>query len=129
MTATEGTRGVRFEWVSGKDISHSNLEKCSALFSNHYGTYGESHTAWAGKPISLSPERLQELLLPPGAGAALAWHRDELVAHAFAIRGGLVPEKTITWVTQLVVHTDFRHSNVAKRLLSSVWGFSDHQTW
>jgi len=35
----------------------------------------------------------------------------------------------ISWVTQLVVHADHRHRDVGKRLLYSIWDFSDHFAW
>ncbi len=35
----------------------------------------------------------------------------------------------VDWVTQLVVHTDFRKQDIGKTLLFSVWGFSTHFCW
>ena len=35
----------------------------------------------------------------------------------------------VSWVTQLVVHEQYRHQNVAKNLLHSIWGFTNHFAW
>ncbi|MFR3404398.1 MAG: hypothetical protein ACLTUL_20240 [Blautia faecis] len=35
----------------------------------------------------------------------------------------------VTWVTQLVVHDKYRQHGIAKNLLFSIWGFSNHFAW
>lgn len=35
----------------------------------------------------------------------------------------------MSWVTQLVVHTNYRNRGIARRLLFSIWAFSNHFAW
>ena len=35
----------------------------------------------------------------------------------------------VSWVTQLVVHEQYRQRNIGKTLLFSIWGLSDHFAW
>jgi 2-polyprenyl-3-methyl-5-hydroxy-6-metoxy-1,4-benzoquinol methylase/GNAT superfamily N-acetyltransferase len=61
--------------------------------------------------------------------AALAFFEDALIGYAIAIKAKLEKLGTVSWVTQLVVHEDFRDRDIAKQLLFSMWGFSDHFAW
>lgn len=128
MTDISTTSEVRFEWLSRDDIDEETLGNCRDLFNNHYGIYSAAFSR-PGARVRQSIEMLRRLLEPDDSGVALAWRGDTLVAHAFAVRGAISEARIVAWVTQLVVHADYRHSSLSKRLLASIWGFSDHYAW
>lgn len=74
-------------------------------------------------------ERIGALLQIPGSGIATARSAGQLIAYATATRGEIRGHGRITWVTQLVVHEEYRNQHVAKRLLHSLWSFSDGFGW
>lgn len=125
-------QGLQFTWVAGKQISDAQLEQCSELYSNHYGIYEERFDTPGGKRglhIKMSPKRMRLLLDVDGAYAAFSYLGDKLVAYAFLVRGLVEPGGVVSWVTQLVVHTEYQNRKVATRLLHAAWGFSDHYAW
>jgi SAM-dependent methyltransferase/GNAT superfamily N-acetyltransferase len=120
---------LEFNWIPGTTMTSVQLDACAELYSSHYGIWSMDASHRPGKRITLRSDRLREFLSTDDSWAALAYHQDELIAYAFAVRGDLGQSRTVTWVTQLVVHDDYRNRDVAKRLLSSLWGFSDHYAW
>jgi SAM-dependent methyltransferase/GNAT superfamily N-acetyltransferase len=121
-------QGLSFAWVESKDVPDETLWECSALYSGHYGIYGDGHPR-SGDPVRMSPARLRALLDDPGAWAALARLPGQLVGYAFVVRGALPSGGVVSWVTQLVIHKDYRHREVATRLLRAAWGLSDDFGW
>ena len=79
--------------------------------------------------MRIGVEHLKKLLAPQQSWAAFARLNGQLIAYAFAVRENVPSCGLITWVTQMVVHTNFRNQGVATSLLSSIWGFSDHCGW
>jgi len=70
------------------------------------------------------------LVKKPNTGVYCARRGKKLVGYAIAQRNPLPGNgKAVAWVTQLVVHADFRHFGIAKSLLHSIWGFSDDYAW
>ena len=120
--------GLSFKWLSADQLQSVHLDECSTLFSNHYGTWSES-APYAGRRVRLTPSRLLSYLQGEEAWAALAYLENDLIGYAFAIRLEYNSLGTISWITQLVVHTDYRNQGIATRLLTSIWGFSDHFSW
>jgi 2-polyprenyl-3-methyl-5-hydroxy-6-metoxy-1,4-benzoquinol methylase/GNAT superfamily N-acetyltransferase len=120
---------VEFSWTRGDQVPLALLVECSALFSTHYGVWSDHASFRPGERIRMGPERIGALLEIPGSGIAAARVRGELIAYATATRGEIRGQGRITWVTQLVVHEDYRNQDVAKRLLHSLWSFSDGFGW
>ena len=52
-----------------------------------------------------------------------------MVGYAISIQTNYGTRGLISWVTQLVIREDHRKRDVAKRLLFSIWGMSDHFAW
>jgi GNAT superfamily N-acetyltransferase len=125
------TIDLNISWCRGDDIGPEILEECSNLYSNHYGVWSAQvpPPLRPGKRISLSQNKLRDFLSTKDSWAALARYNDKLIGYAFALRGTVQSSKSITWITQLVVHEDYRHKDVAKRLLNSLWGFTDQYAW
>lgn len=103
------------------------MQNCSELYSNHYGIWGVNGKR-PGENISLSKKKVQEWLESDKSTIYYAQYNGELIGYAIAIN---VREKVgiITWVTQLVVHTAYRKQGIAKNLLFSIWGFTNHYAW
>ena len=121
---------VHFSRVSVRDANEQLLCECAELFAGHYGKWSKSHavSAMRDKPIRLSTSKLREYLPGDGAWIALARDNETLVGYAFAARFKL-KAGTVSWVTQLVVHSDYQNKLIGSRLLSSIWGLSDDFAW
>jgi 2-polyprenyl-3-methyl-5-hydroxy-6-metoxy-1,4-benzoquinol methylase len=52
-----------------------------------------------------------------------------MVGYAIAIHTQLPDRGNVAWITQFVVHKDHRNADVGKRLLFTIWGFSDYFAW
>ena len=110
-------------------LTDSEIEQCSALFSNHYGTYGvDDPKGRSGDHIRMKPEYYKARYVRENYNVALAMDSDTIVGQAFYIRERL-DEGVYTWVLQLVVHKDYRRRGIAGRLLHSIWGFSNDCAW
>lgn len=118
---------IWYSWRNRESLPEEELEKCSRLFSEHYGVW--SIESGRKGNIKLSAEMLKKYLAPPGSSASLAYHENELVGHAFSLRRLIKPYGYVSWVTQLVVHSDWRRRHIGTRLLSSIWAFSNDFAW
>lgn len=104
------------------------LEECSALYSNHYGIWGEKGPH-PGKRVKISKERLRNWLENDAVVIYYATRGEKIVGYAIAFSKYELHYGIVTWVTQLVVHENYRRHGIAKNLLFSIWGFSDHFAW
>ncbi|KAI4229694.1 MAG: hypothetical protein L6R36_000610 [Xanthoria steineri] len=114
---------ISYQRVAGHDITDSMLKEASALFNGHYGVWGEAAKAFAtpGKRVRMSVGRLRTLLLPDPDHCSLVRVvvNSQLVGHAFACRWKR-QSMNICWVTQLVVHSNYRRQGLAVGLLSNM---------
>lgn len=125
---------ISYEWTYGSFIPgnqyYENLiNECSQLYSTQYGKWSRSAGQNAGQNVKLSPKRIRKWL--EGANSSLYCAKDEdvLVGYAIAIQLDIPKYGVISWVTQLVVHEKYRHQDIAKNLLHSIWGFTDNFAW
>lgn len=134
--------GQLYETFPRDEVDDAMLKAASNLFSKHYGVWGpESERAGLpnarrpcllsfpqrvnkppGKRIRLPPYLLQRHCLPDASSTYTRVTVDGvLVGQALAARwpygdgGG-----TVCWVTQLVVHRDWRRQGIATGLLNAV---------
>ena len=112
-------------------LTDHEIDEISELFSENYGKYSINHpdSSKKGKQIVLKPSYYKRNLTSNNyTYVALAYYNKTLVGQAF-----YVIEKTskgnATWVVQLVVKKDFRRQQIAKKLLFSIWGFSNDNAW
>ncbi|MCB9950014.1 MAG: GNAT family N-acetyltransferase [Planctomycetaceae bacterium] len=120
---------VEFGYFYGLWITPHLLEECAELYSNHYGFWSADAPDNPGQMIRLSANRIKEWVKTEEAAIATARLDNRLIGYAVAIRVSVKRYGIVTWITQLVVHKDFRKQGVAKRLLFSFWEFSDHFAW
>lgn len=126
---TGGKVKVIFEWYVGRDAPDSLLQECSDLFGGHYGVWSAAAGERAGNRVRFPLTKMRELLGGKDARLAVARRGGTLVAYAASVQPCVPGKGTMSWVTQLVVHSDYRHQGIAKQLLFSIWGFSDHFAW
>ena len=122
---------IEYSWVTGQMLLASNddlVQQCIDLYSNHYGVWGD-RGIHPGKRVKLSRGRLEPWLNTESAVLYYATHEDKLIGYAIAIRAKSKNFGTISWVTQLVVHSEYRNQGIAKNILFSIWGFSTDDVW
>ena len=113
-------------------LENSNLSnEMSQLYSNHYGIWGKTSKN-VGRRIKLSSKQIEKWLQNDNSYVATAREDNNLIGYAIAIKKS--KNKTnnnsiISWVTQLVVHSNYRHRKIGKTLLFSFWGFSNDYAW
>ncbi|MCL2259765.1 MAG: class I SAM-dependent methyltransferase [Fibromonadales bacterium] len=119
-----------FNWLHGYEITEELLAKCSALYSKHYGLWSEHDPQKRIGNIKLSVSRIKKWVESKNAKIAYCENKDcELLGYAFCIQENITNIGYISWVTQLVVHKDYRNKDIAKRMLFYIWNFADHKCW
>ncbi len=121
---------IDYTFWPGEFVLHNEtfLEECASFYSHHYGIWG-SKGVRPGENVQLSAKKLSEWLSADDTYVYVARKSELLVGYAIALVTKSSQNEIITWVTQLVVHKEHRHRGVAKNLLFSIWGFSDHYAW
>ncbi len=120
---------ISFSWLYASMVPEKILNQLSQLYSQHYGIWGPQHPKSAGERIKLSPKKLSAWLQDNDAAVYYASLNEQIIGYAIAIRKKVKNYGVISWVTQLVVHKDYRNQDIAKRLLFSVWGLSNDYAW
>ncbi|TAQ84988.1 hypothetical protein B7494_g6696 [Chlorociboria aeruginascens] len=113
-----------FERFDGVQITESMLQEASVLFSKNYGVWGEQGTGKFAKPgsrVRLSKERLRSQCLPDNeiCSYVRVTVDDQLAGNAFACHW-TANNKSVCWVTQLVVDRNYRERGLAKGLLNQL---------
>lgn len=112
-------------------LNRDLIHEMSELYSNHYGVWGKTAKNY-GKRITLSPSYIREWTKDENAYIATARDDNNLIGYAIAIqsyKNKTEKKNVISWITQLVVHQDYRQHGIGKELLFSFWGFSSHYAW
>ena len=131
-----------FEKFDGCELTDTMLEEAARLFNGNYGVWGRDPTnsrstpkpgkshevipilssdIWRGTRVRLSKDRLRAQCLPDNASCSYVrvTIEDCLAGNAFACRWRY-KDKVVCWVTQLVVHGDFRERGLATNLLNQL---------
>lgn len=131
-----------FERFDGHELTDKMLEDAATLFNENYGIWGEdpanpmynpkpgmlvrsalnsSANMTVGSRVKLSKTRLRAEYLPDNASCSYVRVAvdDRLAGNAFACRWSY-QDKIVCWVTQLVVHNDFRERGLAVGLLNQL---------
>jgi hypothetical protein len=120
--------GYDYTFVPGPLASGELVQELATLYSNHYGVWSQSAAHAPHPRVKLSLARLRDWLMPDSK-VALAKFDGEVIGYAIVIQVRAKDYGIISWVTQLVIHEEHRHLDVAKTLFFSIWGFSDHFAW
>lgn len=119
---------VDYGWIPGLLVGTELLAECSDLYSAHYGVWGP-RGPHPGEQICVPPQMLAKWLESGRSDLFYARYGGELIGYAIAAHGEIAGRGKVGWVTQLVVHSDFRNRGVAKRLLSAQWAISSFYGW
>ena len=120
---------IKYTSIPGDLALSETLEECSSLYSENYGVWSKHSKYEEGEKIKLSPSRVKEWLTSNNAHLYQARINGELIAYAIAVMIKVKNYGVVSWVTQLVVHENYRNIDVAKTLLFSIWGWSNHFAW
>ncbi len=120
---------IDYNLMPGTLVSNDILDKCSELYSNHYGFWSKTSPHHPSLRVKLSAGRIQEWLSKDNASIYYAEDDKKLIGYAIAIQLKVKNYGEISWVTQLVVHEEYRQQGIAKTLLYSIWGLSNHFAW
>lgn len=120
---------IDYHSKSTSELTEDELNQCSELYSNHYGIYSsDAPDGKAGRRVRMSPSFYRKYFFNENYRVALAVKDGVVIGQAFYFREK-IGEDTITWVLQLVVHSDYRRAGIGSRLLHSIWGFSNDSAW
>ncbi|KAI9834651.1 MAG: hypothetical protein M1826_000053 [Phylliscum demangeonii] len=130
----------RFEVYDGPSITDDLLVQASQLFNEHYGVWDRKATQAipnikAGDRVKLGRARLRaQCVFDPRPGMCTYVRvvvDGQLVGNVFAARwwygstheageagGAGADQRRVCWITQLVVHRDFRRQRLASQLLA-----------
>ncbi|KAL2046626.1 hypothetical protein ABVK25_011665 [Lepraria finkii] len=116
-----------FEKYDGSRVTEGMLQEASQFFGDHYGVWGEHAAqavgkfAKAGSHVRLSKARLRAEYLPVDTTCSYVRVTVDgrLAGNAFACRWAC-ENKTVCWITQLVVHQDYRERGLAVGLLNQL---------
>lgn len=117
-----------YQWMHGGFVRAELLDELAELYSSHYGIWGD-RSLNRFQRIRLSSRRIQQGLVHKESRLAYASLEGKVIGYAIAVQPRISGMGVISWVTQLVVHSDHRRRDVGKRLLFSIWEFSGHFAW
>jgi GNAT superfamily N-acetyltransferase len=110
-----------YQQYDGTQVTDSMLREASQLFNENYGIWGKESGSKMGTRIKMSKDRLRAQLLPSNVPCSYVRVTvdGDLAGNVFACRWKYngVP---VCWVTQLVVHRDYRERGLAAGLLNEL---------
>jgi SAM-dependent methyltransferase/GNAT superfamily N-acetyltransferase len=126
----EKSENIHYCYFDGNSVAIGDkiLKDCSKLYSENYGVWSKKSKN-AGSRVKLSEVAIKKWLNNSNTAIYCAFDNKELVGYAIALSIEEIEYGRITWITQLVVHENYRNQGIAKNILLSVWGFSDHKAW
>lgn len=119
---------ISYSYLFKEQVTDALIEECRALFDAHYGVWSANHPKWPSQRVRLPHALIRRYVDLPGGRAAIARDGDRLIGYAFATRF-MTEHGIVSWVTQLVVHTDYQNRKVGTRLINAIWAFSDDFAW
>ncbi|KAK3687398.1 hypothetical protein B0T22DRAFT_534810 [Podospora appendiculata] len=114
-----------FKGFYSDDITDEMLADAAKLFSENYGVWGTPppghHGGTPGERVKMRGSRLRSQCLPAGADCSYVSVTVDgiLAGNVFACRWDY-QGRQVCWVTQLVVHRDYRERRLATRLLEKL---------
>ncbi|KAF2023975.1 hypothetical protein EK21DRAFT_79750 [Setomelanomma holmii] len=113
-----------YEGFNSDQVTDEMLVEAAKLFSDNYGVWGAQAAenmgpfAKANTPVRLSKAKLRNDYLSKGSSSYVrVTVGGRLAGNAFACRWN-VGDKIICWITQLVVHHEYRERGLAAGLLN-----------
>lgn len=116
-------------------LTEDELRECAALFSSQYGQYASDipadHYASGkeGQPIKFTAKMYRKNYFQDDYYISMAHYQGKLIGQAVYVRKKIDDVGTMSWIVQLVVHSDYTNCHIAHNLLHSAWGFSNDVAW
>lgn len=120
---------VTYSTLKCAALTQEQIDQCLDLFNNHYGYWDLHSNPNPGKKIKYPKSFYEMYRSMPEAYVALAEVDNVIIGQAFYVRKKFPEYGILSWIMQLVVHSDYRRRNIAKTLLLSIWGFSNDYMW
>ncbi|KIW90594.1 uncharacterized protein Z519_08377 [Cladophialophora bantiana CBS 173.52] len=115
-----------FETFDGGDVTDTILKEAASLFNEQYGIWGpgpanSEPVPKQGSRVKLSKDHLRAQYLPNNVDCfyVRVTIDDKLAGNVFACRWR-AKDRTVCWITQLVVHGDYRERGLATFLLNGL---------
>lgn len=100
---------------SPKYSKHEDVvSECASLYSSHFGKWENQN------PIKVTVNRFKAEYLSKQSMLMVAYSKSRLIGYSTVVFDYSSPRLSFGWVTQLVVHSDYRHLGVATKLLEKV---------
>jgi 2-polyprenyl-3-methyl-5-hydroxy-6-metoxy-1,4-benzoquinol methylase len=119
----------KYHWIPGEIADEQLLQKCSQLYSKHYGKWSDPHPDGLKGNVKINTSKIRNWISSKKSRIAYCECGNELIGYAFCIQVQESGFGIVSWITQLVVHEEFRKKDVAKKILFSIWGMSQHDCW
>ena len=114
--------------ITGSELTPPLAVELSRVFSSSYGKWSSRAPRHSGESIRLSPERYLREYSSPEFRIAVCVCGDRVVGQVIYLD---VPTSRgrVAFVVQLVVDKAYRRRGIAKKMLHSIWGFSDYYAY
>jgi len=122
----------KYDYLIGKWVLSSSpglIEELSEFYSDNYGIWSENAPFLAGKKIKLSANKIKDWLNNELSELWTIRDSGKLIGYAISLKGKSGSKENVIWVTQFVIHHNYRNTGIGKRLLFSIWGFSSFFAW
>lgn len=111
---------MEYTTLPASKVTVPQLEACATLFSEHYGVWGPAAKT-PGDRVRLSPARLKvQCLFNESCTLTTATDNGKLLGHVFSTKFQYHGD-VVSWITQLVVHSDYRNKGIASTLCRMAW--------
>ena len=105
-------------------LNDHRIHQCAELFSAHYGIWSEKGHS-PGQRVKLSMQKLKDnFLFDDNTYIVMAINieNDQVIGHAIGRRFPYSDfNGFISWITQLVVHSDYRNKGIGTHLCQLAW--------
>ncbi|MBF0613174.1 MAG: GNAT family N-acetyltransferase [Magnetococcales bacterium] len=103
-------------WHPKKWVTESLIQEYAQFYSSHYGYWKNSDISGEKRRVRLSAEKIKEWFELEGTNIAEARFKGELIGYAIVIQDTAPKGQKICWVTQLVVHENYRDQGIEQTL-------------
>lgn len=119
----------KYDYLLGKWVNPKLIEELSKFYSLYYGIWSNNAPYSSGKNIMLSANKIKDWLDNELSELWTIRDNSKLIGYAISLKGKSGSKENVIWVTQFVIHSDYRNTGIGKRLLFSIWGFSSFFAW
>ena len=129
LLKVENELSLSYRILTRHQLDDNIIQQCAELFSSHYGIWSSQGPA-PNQRVKLSMQKLKEkYLFDENTYIVVVTNleSEKVIGHAIGKRF-LYPELegTVSWITQLVVHSDFRNKGISTRLCTMAWGHKNN---